>query len=265
MFFKRSRVCVVVFALGLIVASTSVQAALMTWQTPVTISGDSDVSTVGTLDRAYLLGGAYGVTTAAATANGVTFQPFQGWTNHGFGPVRQTWTVGQTTLGDSSGSLYLDGGTNTSASAPFANLSSSYQSILANEAFNDNADWSLLSPLKLTLNGLTIGQEYLFETWVSDPRAASGSRSERVTSGGALSGVLYFNASASDGGLGQYLIGTFTADATSQVVTYSAYVGGLAQVNAFQLRSVSTPEPGTLGLLATGLMGLLAYAWRKRK
>jgi hypothetical protein len=28
---------------------------------------------------------------------------------------------------------------------------------------------------------------------------------------------------------------------------------------------VQTPEPGTLALLATGLMGLLAYAWRKRK
>ena len=25
------------------------------------------------------------------------------------------------------------------------------------------------------------------------------------------------------------------------------------------------PEPGTLALLAAGLLGLLAYAWRKRK
>jgi hypothetical protein len=28
---------------------------------------------------------------------------------------------------------------------------------------------------------------------------------------------------------------------------------------------VSTPEPGTLVLMATGLLGLVAYAWRKRK
>ena len=29
--------------------------------------------------------------------------------------------------------------------------------------------------------------------------------------------------------------------------------------------STSTPEPGTLALLAAGLVGLLAYAWRKRR
>jgi hypothetical protein len=29
--------------------------------------------------------------------------------------------------------------------------------------------------------------------------------------------------------------------------------------------TTQTPEPSTLALLATGLVGLLAYAWRKRK
>jgi sorbitol-specific phosphotransferase system component IIA len=28
---------------------------------------------------------------------------------------------------------------------------------------------------------------------------------------------------------------------------------------------VSTPEPGTLAILASGLIGLVCYAWRKRK
>jgi hypothetical protein len=31
------------------------------------------------------------------------------------------------------------------------------------------------------------------------------------------------------------------------------------------VRLTATPEPGTLVLMATGLFGLLAYAWRKRK
>ena len=33
----------------------------------------------------------------------------------------------------------------------------------------------------------------------------------------------------------------------------------------FALPAAPAPEPGTVVLLATGLMGLLAYAWRKRK
>ena len=31
------------------------------------------------------------------------------------------------------------------------------------------------------------------------------------------------------------------------------------------MTAVATPEPSTLLLAATGLLGLLAYAWRKRK
>ena len=35
--------------------------------------------------------------------------------------------------------------------------------------------------------------------------------------------------------------------------------------NYLSNKYMTTPEPGTLVLLATGLVGLLAYAWRKRK
>jgi hypothetical protein len=47
-----------------------------------------------------------------------------------------------------------------------------------------------------------------------------------------------------------------------QIVTYSNYT----IVNEIDVAgSATVPEPGTLALLATGLIGLLAYAWRKRR
>ena len=44
------------------------------------------------------------------------------------------------------------------------------------------------------------------------------------------------------------------------------YAGYATEYGLSKVRfGASTPEPRTLVLLATGLLGLLAYAWRKRK
>jgi hypothetical protein len=40
---------------------------------------------------------------------------------------------------------------------------------------------------------------------------------------------------------------------------------GNANIQEFSVSGVVTPEPGTIVLLATGLIGLLCYAWKKRK
>lgn len=60
------------------------------------------------------------------------------------------------------------------------------------------------------------------------------------------------------GGTGQFSIGTFTADATTQTVTFQGHVNFGTLENAFQLRNITAvPEPGTLALFLSGA-GLLA-------
>jgi hypothetical protein len=53
------------------------------------------------------------------------------------------------------------------------------------------------------------------------------------------------------------ITGTFQPEPSTDSATYYGLFNGL------QIESV--PEPSTLMLLATGLLGLLAYAWRKRR
>ena len=65
---------------------------------------------------------------------------------------------------------------------------------------------------------------------------------------------------------GQYsYTGTWRSTSTSLDIDISYVSGGLpyTRVNGFEMTAV--PEPSALVLLGTGFLGLLAYAWRKRK
>jgi hypothetical protein len=135
----------------------------------------------------------------------------------------------------------------TSSNAPFSSLSSAYQGALIGAIYNGTNG----TTMTITLNGLTNGQNYLLQLWVSDPRGYN--RSQTVI--GANSVDMAFNTPHADGGVGQYVIGTFTATGLSESFTVTGDTSGIGappQINAMQLRVV--PEPSTCGLVGVGVL-----------
>jgi Concanavalin A-like lectin/glucanases superfamily/Putative Ig domain len=205
--------------------SFHVSGGAITWGASVTISGDSDVFTDGTLLYAYDWAG------NDTTINGIAF-------------------TGTTSA--NPGNVTLSGiGHNytnySSSSTPFSNLSAAYQSILAGGEYNSGPDTATV-----TLNNLTAGHVYAVQVWVSDPRGGgTAGRTETVSSSNVV--TLAYNVPPQTGGVGQYVIGVFTATSASQsfslTVTNSS---GSTQLNALLVSDVTTtgyqpanPPPAT--------------------
>ena len=206
------------------VVLASIPQTNVTWGTPVNISGDSDVSTSGTLDRAYNFGNG-----PAATVNGVTFAAFAA------GGV--TATVGQTTLqalGDLSQGGLNACGCFASGVAPYAGLSAGYQELLGGGVF----DWDNINhSYTLALDGLTTGKTYQIQIWSSDSSVyGAGSRNTTVIDGTGANSVTLSEGTGTDGSLGQYVIGTFTANSSEQVLTFNYASWAMDLMSAFQLR-----------------------------
>jgi hypothetical protein len=138
---------------------------------------------------------------------------------------------------------------------------------LANAAYSDSTGGTI------TFGNLTPGKKYLVQFWVSDPRGGNlGTRIQTLTSssaGDTNTPTLAYEAPGSVDG--QWVIGTFTADATGAETLVLAASnsnpstgdGGSAQVNLLQLRDItSVPEPASFGLTGLVALGLLARRHR---
>jgi probable HAF family extracellular repeat protein len=77
-------------------------------------------------------------------------------------------------------------------------------------------------------------------------------------------GIDLNNATFTGAGLGGFVLQQARAiNASGQISGFGVTAGGAT--HAFLLTPVPVPEPSTLLLVATGMLGLLAYAWRKRE
>ena len=228
-------------ALGLAAHPAAAQSAI-TFSAPVSISGDSDVSTAGTLLSAI----SSNTNGPLAPVNGVTFTP--------------STATGGTDIALTNITANYNPGTDTG-------LSSAYQAVIDTANYNNNGATPTIG---VTISGLTVGDTYEFQFFVEEPRSTSG-RTETLSDGfGDTSGLLKFDT------LGSYDIGTFIAAAAG---TEAFTVNGLkpapggfgdtaAQINALQVRDITpaaTPEPSQSAALGLGVLGLGALALKARK
>ena len=233
-------------AVSLVACAATAQASSITWGAATNISGDLDINTTGSLVRAFNIN----LNNAATTVNGVLFENHNG---------------GSGTVGDFDFALSNQTIDNSSPDG----LSAAYFALVRGGSFL-SANFATAT---ITMNNLQVGQTYLFEWW-SNLGDATGDYRTTATGGTGLDA----NVTGTPGGRGQFQIGTFVADATSQSISFTGAgpagpFGVTGVVNGFQLRAeaapTAVPEPGGTAFLGFAMMGVAELrrryrAWRAR-
>ena len=121
---------------------------------------------------------------------------------------------------------------------------------------NPGFTWDTLSYMRymnatagtLTFSGLTIGQEYAIQYWVQDSRTGAGDINERnLTLAGSTPVTLDYNNGA---GVGQWAVGTFTADSATQDISITA--NSSVQIGMIQLRALPVAFTSADGIWTGG-------------
>jgi len=207
---------------------SSLQAATITWSVHDITNDVSQISTNGVLMEAR---GGGSSPVGGVVVNGVTFV--------------QTNIV-DTTYHDNIGSLRVGG------------ITGAYGTLLQ---YTDRVRTSAY-PIPVSFTNLNAGSQYEIQIWSSDTGENFLEKGVILNDGGIVnvpdldtSGHVKLWQEVTDGGPGQYAIGTFTADASIQqflAVKYN-FSGGIPttqadhlQLNAVQLRLTFTPPSGTV-------------------
>lgn len=229
------------FLLAVTLGCPLAPAANFTWGAPQNITGNSNVSTNGSLIGAFNVGGT-GV--APTTINTVNFQSFA-VPNGSTGATVGNFALTGPPLG--AGNFF------GSPSAPFSTLPSEYRALLGAGIYQGFG-------FTLTIAGLIVGAQYEFQWWCNYSEFSQTLHS--ATAEGSTVSLLN-RTPDSNGGLGQYAIGTFTAGAATESIAFTGFngqtnaLGGL--LNGFQLRQTSAvPESGSSLALLVLALGLIA-------
>jgi hypothetical protein len=218
--------------------SSVAQAATITWTGQGLITSDTFLTLAGTTgDEVY--GVDFGGAGSLTTANGYSFGSGN-FTEAGGGSSYNGYLNGQT-----SGDVNLD-------------------TILA------DGNYGRLPANSGTLLNLTIGQTYDVLAFIDDNRGnAAGGTQFQINDGTANSPIQAYGTYGSTPGdpLGGYLLGTFTADATTQAfsVQNNNQAGSFSTDNA-QYNGIlveAAPEPSTFAMMGGSLALLMAVRRNK--
>ncbi len=234
---KTTKTLLIASIAGLLLPSPASSQNSVTWQSVWAPAQSSDVVTNGSTVLAAYWSGVEGTN----MINGVPFIDSGAYSAAQNGV---TATVGGAVYGLASKTFYR--GT-TLGHGPFsvgAGPDGAYYAAL----LGDGA-WGG-SPMTLSLSGLVVAHQYLVQFWAFDDRYTNANYIETIsgsTKDNNMPTLTRDNATISTNNLagtynavgGQWVVGTFTANVSTQSFTLTAGATGGAQLNGFQLRDIT--------------------------
>jgi hypothetical protein len=164
-------------------------------------------------------------------------------------------------LGSGTGPIVYAGGANAQVGAPTFLGGGGTTGDAALDAIIGSGEVPGPSPSILVLQGLIPGTTYNLLVFNSDTRSGiNQDRSISITQNGVQSPSQVYAFNGGVGGMGGYILDTFTASGNSISINNNQPNG--AQINGLLLTQV--PEPGMFALISSGL-ALLACRMRKQR
>ena len=202
-------IIILVAALGLLFPVAEAPAAPIAWGPALSTATPGDILTAG---RAVEAINAINSNTGYVTVNGVMF------------------TNSNALLPKSVGGNFLAGNSTGDAGL---------------DALLNKLDYGGGTSPSISIGGghLNPGDQYQVQVFFTDLRAANNNHVMTFGDGEAAESSVDLHAS--QGGFGQYGVGTFTADATSQALTLATNGFGNAHITAYQLRTLTAPPVTT--------------------